>query len=250
MALVSVLLHRAWLHVVGAPQLPRWRVLAWALTAGVGAAGVIWSRTWAAIRNLVTFAHEGGHVVAGSLLGRRVRGVRLRRDTSGETMSVGVAGRPVRDAAVSFFGYPAPALCGLAIVDAVCGRHAAAALLTFGALMAITIVFVRNLWGLFVLAVGALAFAALVAEAPPGALDVMAMLLSALLTAGSLRTMVEHRRARVRDQLDPRDLGADVYGVSRRLHLPPAVVEAGWRLWWLACLVAEVVLVAGVHVPL
>ena len=68
------------------PSPPDWVVAA----SGVLALVVVVNRwAWHLTRNAITIAHEGGHALASLLTGRRLDGIRLHSDTSGETRSRG-----------------------------------------------------------------------------------------------------------------------------------------------------------------
>jgi Peptidase M50B-like len=51
-------------------------------------------RGWQLARNAITIAHEGGHALVSVLTGRRLEGIRLHSDTSGETVSRGRGSGP------------------------------------------------------------------------------------------------------------------------------------------------------------
>jgi len=65
---------------------PGWAI---AVSAAVALLIVVSPRLWRLTRIAITIAHEGGHAVVSLLSGRRLEGIRLHADTSGETRSRG-----------------------------------------------------------------------------------------------------------------------------------------------------------------
>ena len=88
--------------VVGQP-------LAYAIGVGVLLL-VVFTGSWA--RSLVTVAHEGGHIIVGTLTFRRPIGFTLRDGGGGDT-SFPKGGWSVGDILTTFAGYPLPPLAGL-----------------------------------------------------------------------------------------------------------------------------------------
>lgn len=95
-----------------------------------------------------TLVHELGHAFTAALTGRRVTAIHIRADQSGSAHSLG---RPGFSAVFSgFFGYPAPALVGLGLVWAVFNGYTSAALVAGGVVIVLTLMFIRNLFGVLV----------------------------------------------------------------------------------------------------
>lgn len=94
-------------EVADAPSL-KWVLL----LAGVAFALITFRGPWGFFRHGITIVHEGGHALIAFLMGRRLQGVRLHRDTSGLTVS---RGKPTGLGMIltAFAGYPAPAALGL-----------------------------------------------------------------------------------------------------------------------------------------
>ncbi|QNG38675.1 M50 family metallopeptidase [Geodermatophilaceae bacterium NBWT11] len=139
------------------PPLPGWVLAAAALLA---LALVLQRDLWRLSRNAVTIAHEGAHGVAALLTGRRLAGIRLHSDTSGVTVS---AGRPTGPGMVvtAFAGYVGAGLLGLGAAALLGAGHAIGALWLLLVLLALLLLQIRNLYGLWsVLVTGALVFAA------------------------------------------------------------------------------------------
>jgi len=134
-----------WHHaLVAQPVPPRWLVLG---SGALALAVVASSRVWPVARTVVTIVHEGGHALAAVVTGRRLAGVRLYRDTTGETVSAGRAygiGMVLTAAA----GYPAPPLLGLGAAALLAIGHLTAMLLLGLVLLGALAVAVRNAYGM------------------------------------------------------------------------------------------------------
>jgi peptidase M50B-like protein len=118
---------------------------------------------WKYTTHAITIAHEGGHAMFGSLAGLLVKRVRIDRGGVGSTgfrkeiKDLGV----VETLMAGLFGYLGPSVFGLAgawmLVHGIAPRSV---LLMTLALMAVLLVMVRNIFGLFVVPVtGALIWA-------------------------------------------------------------------------------------------
>jgi len=203
-----------------------------ALVLALGATG--WRPLWRWTRTVVTIAHEGGHALVAVLAGRGLTGIRLHPDTSGVTVSKGARRGP--GLVLTFLaGYPAPSLLGLAGALFVANGHARVMLWISVGLLAVTLVLVRNGYGvLAVLATGVLV--GYVAGWAPGRIQVgFAAALCWFLLLGGLRATRELR---------PRRGGAsDADMLAGLTHVPggvwraffwlvagAAVVAAGWVL--------------------
>ncbi|AKU17161.1 M50 family metallopeptidase [Luteipulveratus mongoliensis] len=126
---------------------------------GVLAIGLVaWPAAWRYTRQAVTIAHEGSHAFVALLCGRSLHGVRLHRDTSGLTVTRGLArGRGL--VATLAAGYVGPALLGL-LGAFVLGRGYSVALLwILLVILVLLLLQIRNWFGLGVMLVaGALLF--------------------------------------------------------------------------------------------
>jgi hypothetical protein len=144
------------MHLVAAvwqeqPVTPVWVVAVSGITALLI---VLTSDAWRLARNVITIAHEGGHALASVLSGRRLEGIRLHADTSGETFS---RGRRTGPGAVitAAAGYLTPSLLGAGSAWLLASRHVTAMLWLALVLLAATLLMVRNAYGvLAVLVVG------------------------------------------------------------------------------------------------
>jgi len=104
--------------------------------------------SWRWFGLFTTLVHELGHAFTAALTGRRVTAIHIRADQSGSAHSLG---RPGFSAVFSgFFGYPAPALVGLGLVWAVFNGFTSAALVAGGIVIILTLLFIRNLFGVLV----------------------------------------------------------------------------------------------------
>src|SRR3954469_6690496 len=126
------------------------------LALALALVAVGWRPLWRWTRTVVTIAHEGGHALVAVLAGRGLTGIRLHPDTSGVTVSTGARRGP--GLVLTFLaGYPAPSVLGLAGALLVANAHARVMLWIGVGLLALTLVLVRNGYGvLAVLATGVL----------------------------------------------------------------------------------------------
>lgn len=141
--------------------------------------------TWQWFGLFTTLVHELGHAVAAILSGRVVRGIRIRRNHSGEALS---SGRGVFGTVVSgVMGYPAPAVVGAAQLWCVFNGYTAAALFVGGVVLLVTLLVVRNLFGVLVVLASAAASAALWFYATPEVQSYALLVLGIALLVGSVR---------------------------------------------------------------
>ena len=199
------------------------------LPPAVGAALVVVPTAWRYARHAVTLVHELGHAGVAVATGRRLSGISLHADTSGLTVSRGKPRGPGM-VATAAAGYLAPSVVGLLLITAVRLGWVTEALWVAIGLLAVTLVFIRNLFGLVVvLAAGA----AVGVTASRADADLQVLLVASAawfwLLAGP-RTVVELWGHRRRSRTGTSD--ADV--LARLTHVPAAV----WNLVLLALTVA------------
>src|SRR5579875_3120575 len=103
---VLAVLPELWDRVTAAQPVPPVPVVAASGAAALLA--VLNTRAWYLARNAITIAHEGGHALVSLLSGRRLEGIRLHSDTSGETPSRGRRTGPGM-LCTAFAGYGTPA---------------------------------------------------------------------------------------------------------------------------------------------
>jgi hypothetical protein len=192
------------------------------LLAAVLALGAVgWRPVWRWTRTVVTIAHEGGHALVAVLAGRGLTGIRLHPDTSGVTVSTGARRGP--GLVLTFLaGYPAPSLLGLAGALLAAGGHARVMLWIAVGLLVVTLVLVRNGYGVLAVLATAVVVGYVAGWAPARIQVGFAAALCWFLVLGGLRATRELR---------PRRGGtSDADMLARLTHVPGAV----WRaFFWL-----------------
>lgn len=107
----------------------------WVLAGVVLGLLLVLTPLWRLTRTAVTVVHELGHALVGVLCGRRFTGLVINPDMSGHTVTRGRGNGPGL-VATSAAGYPAPFVCGAALVVAVgAGRTGVVLLLAIVALL-------------------------------------------------------------------------------------------------------------------
>jgi hypothetical protein len=184
-----------WHHALTVQPLPpRWLVLG---TGVLALAVVVSSRAWPRARTVVTIVHEGGHALVALATGRRLAGVRLYRNTAGETVSAGRADGP-GIALTTAAGYPAPSLLGLGAAALLAIGHLTGMLLLSLVLLAGLAVAVRNVYGMLAVLISAGAIAAVCLFAPAVVQAGFGYVMTWFLLLGGVRPVIELRRERRR----------------------------------------------------
>lgn len=130
------------------------------LVALAAAAAALVPGLWQITRHITVMAHEGAHATMGSMVGRRVTGIRVNVRAEGETWLAG--GGPLGTFAATLFGYLGPSAFGLAAAGLISTGHIVAVLWTgLAALLAIMVLLRRS----FGLVSGIIAFVLLFAIA-------------------------------------------------------------------------------------
>lgn len=226
------LLAEVWARATARQPVPDpWFVLA---TGAAALLLVLMPGTWPRVRLGITVAHEAGHALVAVLVGRQLRGIRLHSDTSGVTVS---RGRPTGPGVVAMLaaGYLTPALLGLGAALLLAAGRSVGLLWLLLLVLAALLVWVRNLYGLLVVALAGLGVLALTWYAGGTLQSVAAYLFAWLLLLAAPRPLVELLASgrRRRRTSDPDQLAA--------LTHVPAVV------WTMALLLANLAgLVVGV----
>lgn len=184
---------------VPAPDQPV--VLAMALVA---LAVVVVTPVWRVARHVVTIAHEGAHALLATLTGRRLDAIRLHSDTSGLTIS---AGRPrgFGMIATSFAGYVGPGLVGLGAAWLLREGYAVGLLWLLVVLLALVLLKIRNLFGLWSVLVAGVALVLVSWFLDEPVQSAVAYAVTWFLLFGSVRPVLElqaqrsRRRARQSD---------------------------------------------------
>ncbi len=189
--------------------------------AAAGAALALVPPVWRYTRHVVTLVHEAGHAVVALATGRRLNAITLHSDTSGLTVS---SGKPtgLGMIATALAGYLAPSALGLGSLALVAADRTAWALWIAAIVLAGMLLFIRNWWGLLVVALSGAGVAALTYRADEQVQVFAASTVAWLLLIAGPRTTVDlwgHRRRR-----RTRTTDADVLG--RLTHLPAAVWNA------------------------
>lgn len=184
-------------------------------TAVAGLLLVVLPRVWPVARHVVTVAHEGGHAVAAVLSGRRLSGIRLHSDTSGLTVS---RGRPRGPGMVVTLlaGYTGPALLGLGSAAVLATGRPVALLWAWLVLLALLLVQVRNLFGLWVVLVCGVGVFAVTWWTGPTAQAAVAYTLTWFVLLAAPRTVLEVARSR----RGGRGRSSDPDQLARLTHLP------------------------------
>ncbi len=214
---------------------------------GLGIAALVlvaFEPLWRPTRMLVTITHEAGHAVVGRICGRRLEGIRLHADTSGVTLT---RGRPKGPGMVATLlaGYPAPGVVGLAAVFVLGTGRASALLWAFLLVLALMLLAIRNLYGLWVILVVGVGLAAATWYLPAQWQGWLAYLVCWVLLLGAVRPAVEVARSRDRNS-DPAQL-------ARLTHLPKGLWNGLFVVVAVACLLAGGALLlsaSGVPLPL
>jgi hypothetical protein len=170
---------------------------------------------WKLTRHGITIVHEGGHGLVAALGGRRLQGIRLHSDTSGLTVSRGKP-RGLGMVLTLLAGYTAPALLGLGAAWMLSQGLATGLLWALLAALALLLVQIRNWFGLWSVAVtGALVFG-VTWFGTSAVQSVFALLVTAFLLIGALRTVVELQVTRSRRA----GSASDADQLARLSHLP------------------------------
>jgi len=175
--------------------------------------------TWQWFGLFATLVHELGHAIAAILSGRVVNGIRIRRNHSGDAMSTG---RGVFGTVLSgIFGYPAPAIVGAALLWCVFNGYTAAALLIGGVILVLTVLVIRNLFGVLVVLASAGVSALLWFWATTEVQGYALLVLGVALLVGSVRGLVTvvgvHTSRRAQLQT------SDAYLLYKRTGVPSPV---------------------------
>jgi hypothetical protein len=183
---------------------PGWAAL---VSAAVALLIVTSPRAWRLARIAITIAHEGGHAAVSLLSGRKLEGIRLHADTSGETVSRGRRNGP-GIVLTALAGYLTPPLLG-AGASALLAVHRVALLLSLVlALLAITLLLVRNWYGVLAVLVTAGAVMAVIWLGNPPTRATFGYGIAWFLLFGGVRPVFELWQTRARAARAQRRLGA------------------------------------------
>lgn len=184
-----------WDRVTGAQLAPHeWVVAA---SAAVALLIVASPRPWRLTRIAITIAHESGHAAASLLSGRKLEGIRLHRDTSGETLSRGKRNGP-GIIVTALAGYVTPPLLGVGAAALLTAHRVNLLLSLFVVLLAATLLMVRNWYGVLAVLMTAGALFAVIWLAQPALRAAFAYAAAWFLLFGGVRPVVELSRTRAR----------------------------------------------------
>jgi hypothetical protein len=186
-----------WDRVTGVQAVPPgWAVAA---SAAVALLIVLSPRLWRLTRIAITIAHEGGHAVVSLLSGRRLEGIRLHADTSGETRSRGRRNGP-GIVLTALAGYLTPPLLGAGAAALLATHRVTLLLSVLLVLLAATLLMVRNWYGVLAVVATAGALLAVIWLAGPALRGAFGYWVAWFLLFGGVRPVVElagtRRRAR------------------------------------------------------
>jgi Peptidase M50B-like len=231
-----------WARLAGTqPVPPVWVVAVSGLAALVVVLDV---RGWHLARNAITIAHEGGHALVSVLSGRRLEGIRLHSDTSGETVSRGRGSGPgmVLTAAA---GYVTPPLLGAGAAVLLFTHHVTLLLWAFLVLLVACFLAMRNAYGVLVALVAGAAVFVVSAFASALVQALFSYGVAWFLLLGGLRPVVELARSRRRSLRRRRGGVSDADQLARLTGVPGGV----WVCLFAVVAVAAIVVGARLLVP-
>lgn len=184
-----------WDRLIGAQSVPP----GWVVAASAAVALLIVSspRLWRLTRIAITIAHESGHAAASLLSGRRLEGIRLHADTSGETVSRGRRNGP-GIIVTALAGYLTPPLLGAGAAALLAAHRVNLLLSLLLVLLAVTLLMVRNWYGVLAVLITAGALFAVIWLAGPAPRAAFAYAVAWFLLFGGVRPVAELARTRTR----------------------------------------------------
>jgi hypothetical protein len=203
-------------------------------------------RSWRYFGLLATATHELGHAFAAVTSGQRLSGIRLRLDHSGTTTTYS---RSRAAAAWScFWGYPVPAMVGAAFVWCGLSGWGPAAMAGSALVLAMSLVFLRNLAGFAITTAAIAGAAALAFLAPDSVVGHVTVILGLALLVAGVRDLLKltNVHLRRRDRLG----SSDAYLLYRATSVPSGIWIALFTLvvagsWLVAWQPISIILLAG-----
>lgn len=175
--------------------------------------------TWQFFGLFITLVHELGHAFAALLTGRVLSGIRVHRNQSGTTHSSGRGG--FSGVFSGFFGYPAPAIVGAALVWCVFSGYTAIALVVGGVITVLTLIFIRNLFGVLVVLVSAAVSVLLWLYATPDVQGYALLVIGTALLVGGTRAYFNVVSVHTSRRTELRS--SDAYLLYQRTRVPSPV---------------------------
>lgn len=166
-----------------------------AVSAAVALLIVASPRLWRVTRIAITIAHEGGHAVASLLSGRKLEGIRLHADTSGETLTRGRRNGP-GIVITALAGYITPPLLGAGAAALLGTRRVTLLLALLLVLLLVTLLMMRNWYGVLAVLLTGGALAAVMVLAGPSLRAAFAYAVAWFLLFGGVRPIAELARTR------------------------------------------------------
>lgn len=198
--------------------------------------------TWRWFGLYVTFVHELGHAFAALMTGRFVHGLKIGLNHSGQLVSSGRHGFSATWA--GFWGYPAPAVVGLALVWAVSAGWAGAAASLGALILLLALIFLRNFTGILVALVSAAIAQCLVVFATLDTVSHVVLALGIALGVGAIRDFF--KVAKVHTGRRQHLASSDAYILAQATGAPSwlwlggfaaviagSAVLSGWLIWGL-----------------
>jgi peptidase M50B-like protein len=241
-------LRALWDRVGGTqPVPPAWVI---AVSGSIALLIVLSPSLWRLARNMITMAHEGGHALVSVLCGRRLDGIRLHSDTSGVTYS---KGRRTGPAVVltSAAGYLSPSLLGAGAAWLLAAHHVTATLWLLLALLAATLLAIRNAYGVLAVVVTAGAVLAVSWLATAAVQAAFGYAAAWFLLLGGVRAVLELHSQRRRRLRRGHASTSDADQLGRLTGVPAGAWVAMFGLCCIAALVLGTrLLIPGLlHVP-
>lgn len=218
----------------------------WAAAAGAAAALLaVWpARTWRLTRMAITIAHEGGHALVSLLSGRRLAGIRLHADTSGETLSRGRRDGPGL-VLTALAGFVAPPLLGVGAAALLAAHRVTLLLWLVLALLVAVLAVIRNVYGALALLVTAAAVLTVTWLSAATARAVFGYAVAWFLLFGGLRPVLELARSRARARRRGRASASDADHLAVLTGVPGGL----WVLLFALVAVAALAFSARLLVP-
>lgn len=233
-----------WERLAGSqPVAPAWVV---GVSGAVALLVVLNSATWHLTRSAITIAHEGGHALVSLLTGRRLEGIRLHTDTSGETRSRGKGTGP-SVVLTALAGYLTPPLLGAGTAWLLATHHVTATLWLLLALLAATFLAMRNAFGVLAVLLAAGAVFAVTWFASALVQAVFGYSVAWFLLLGGIRPVAELQRQRHRGRVPH----SDADHLARLTGVPGGLWVAVFGLVAVAALAlgARLLIPGSLHVP-
>jgi hypothetical protein len=224
----------------------------WAVAASAAVALLIVAspRTWRLARMAITIAHEGGHALASLLSGRRLEGIRLHADTSGETLTRGRR-NGLGIVVTALAGYLTPPLLGAGAAGLLAAHRVTLLLALLLVLLGVTLLAVRNWYGVLAVVVTAGAVLAVTWLAGTLTRAAFAYGVAWFLLFGGMRPVIELARSRARVRRRGRPSLSDADHLAALTGAPGGIWVALFALVAVAALAlgARLLIPWPVHLP-